>query len=235
MMGRTAAAPHSRTLPRDLGACLYRDSCWRRPDVDDGGTGNGTPDLPQRRSVCLQLRGVPALFQRPVRLVVHDLPASVRVEQQIDDTVRQTGARPRPRTASPRTWTWLCATDQKSARAARSTVSSASSMTARSCGSSTVSHTGQPPQILAARVLVPHRVLEQAVNQRAPRHPRVGATRRRVRGDDLRRVVRHRINRARHLRDVPRLCGDRRHRPRGFARMAVRGLALGIRAGARRY
>ena len=79
----------------------------------------------------------------------------------------------------------------------------------------------------------PHRVLEQAVNQRAPRHAGVGAMRGRVGADHLRRVVGGRIRRARHARDVARLGGDGRDRPRRLTRSIVRGDAGGVRLGLR--
>ena len=67
----------------------------------------------------------------------------------------------------------------------------------------------EPPQILSRRVLVTHGVFEQPVNQRAPRHARVGAMRGRVGGDDPGRVVVFRILRSRHARDVMIIRRDR--------------------------
>ena len=47
----------------------------------------------------------------------------------------------------------------------------------------------QPAKIVARGGLVPHGVLEQTVNQRAPGHPGVGSVARRVGDNDARRIV----------------------------------------------
>ena len=108
----------------------------------------------------------------------HGRASVVGLEQQVDDAAGQFRAASETANGVSSECSPAFAVCQNSARATYGTVSIASSMDGRSCGSSTVNHC-QAAQIVARRGLMTHGTLQETMNQRA-RRARIGSMRRRV-------------------------------------------------------
>ena len=87
------------------------------PDVHQLGVRRPTTNAPQRDTIRFELLFVSSRVRRRVRLVVPDLPAADRLEQQVDDAVRSAPGLGAPRTAPPPKCSPAFASAQNSARA----------------------------------------------------------------------------------------------------------------------